>query len=85
VTTLLWWLGCATAEIHEPCVDDPDLCPSCEAPEDCAWQGNSCLDFVDCASVDANLSYVMIGCEYEHRWPAADQCTCIHGTCRFAE
>lgn len=82
---LTWTLAsCAgMAEVREPCVDDPALCPACDQDSQCVFGGNRCHDTVDCAHVDAGLAYTMIGCSaaLEHSWPPDSACVCLQSTC----
>ncbi|MCB9796428.1 MAG: hypothetical protein H6741_27340 [Alphaproteobacteria bacterium] len=85
IALLLLW-GCL-AEVRDPCVEDPALCPACEADDECVFQGNPCLETVDCAHREAGLAYIQIGCSpaQEKRWPADDQCVCEASVCRSAD
>ncbi len=78
-------LACASpAVVIDACVDDPSLCTPCEADADCAYTGNPCTETVYCASTDAAIAVIEIGCSAatERPWPAPETCACDAGTCR---
>ena len=76
--------GLIEAEVHDVCVEDPDLCPPCTADSECVFQGNSCTDYVACAHPDADLAFVQIGCSeaLERRWPENEACACVDQVCQ---
>jgi hypothetical protein len=76
--------GLVKAEVVDSCVDDPELCPSCESDADCGFQGNACTDVVACAHHDAGLVFTEIGCSeaLERRWPDDEACACVDQVCQ---
>lgn len=69
------------------CVGTAVPCPPCGGDAECVFQGNPCLETVDCAHREAGLAYIQIGCSpaQEKRWPADDQCVCEASVCRSAD
>lgn len=81
---LLLLLACRVAEVTEPCLDDPELCPPCSSDDECSLQGNPCLETVACAHEDAGLAFVQIGCSKgtEYAWPEPEVCQCVDEVCQ---
>lgn len=77
-------LACRAAEVQNPCLDDPGLCPACSSDADCSLQGNPCLETVHCAHRDAGLMTIDIGCSeaLEYSWPPDDECRCVESACQ---
>ena len=76
---LVLLLACRQAELVDACLEDPALCPACERDADCVLSGHPCLETVDCAHRDAELSTIQIGCSaaLEYARPPPESCACV--------